>query len=67
MTIFEQRGITFQQEAYNADDAKRKFDISCDICCNQGKHIECDRCIIKNAHQQIMAYFADKEARKAGA
>ena len=60
MTKFEERGITFQEEAFDAEDAKRKFDISCTICCNQGRQITCERCLINNAHKQIMAYFASK-------
>lgn len=60
MTKFEQRGKYFQETAYSMEDAIRKFKISCDICCYQGKHLDCDNCIIDNAHKQIVAYFADK-------
>ena len=60
MTKFEQRGVNFQYEAINAEDANRKFRISCDICCNHGIHLDCDRCCIANANSLVIASFADK-------
>ena len=60
MTKFEQRGVMHQYEAVDAEDAKRKFRISCDICCNHGMHIDCEKCAIANANSLVMAVFADK-------
>lgn len=60
MTKFEQRGIQFQYDASNKEQAQKSFAYSCDCCCTKGMRIECDHCAINCTHQMIMAYFDDK-------
>lgn len=44
MTKFEQRGIQFQYDASNKEQAQKSFAYSCDCCCTKGMRIECDHC-----------------------
>ena len=60
MTKFEQRGIQFQYDASNKEQAQKSFVYSCDCCCTKGMRIECDHCAINCTHQMIIAYFDDK-------
>lgn len=60
MTKFEQRGIQFQYDASNKEQAQKSFAYSCDCCCTKGMRIECDHCAINCTHQMIIAYFDDK-------
>ena len=64
MTRFEQVGVNYQ---YNADTKKQainSFMHSCHCCCMKGMRIDCDRCAIAEAHKNVVACFADLEARK---
>lgn len=58
---FIDRGVENQINSIDEKDAKRAMNVSCTICCNRGLHIECDRCPIKDAHEQIMGLFMDKK------
>lgn len=60
MTKFEQRGVEFQYEAASRREADSKFSYSCNICCNRGLMIECDRCAIRATHDLTVAYFATR-------
>lgn len=57
MTSFEERGVERQYDARNISAANRSFKRSCDICCNAGFHIECDRCAIAVANKAVTEYY----------
>ena len=57
MTKFEQAGVSYQQNAPTKYAANRSFKISCNICCNRGLRIDCDRCAIANANDLVIAAF----------
>lgn len=40
---FLERGVNLQYEAYSKANANKRFKISCDICSQQGKHLDCDK------------------------
>ena len=63
MTKFENIGVERQQNSVNTYEADRNFRISCKLCCHYGLHIDCDRCAISVAHEQVVAIFADKEVK----
>ena len=58
MSHFEQIGVDYQYNAKNAKMAEKSFEKSCSKCCTQGKHIECSRCAISEAHNSIMMIFS---------
>lgn len=55
MSRFEERGVEFQVNAQNSEQAKRSFDYSCNLCCNRGLRISCDRCAIRVTHERIVS------------
>ena len=57
MTMFEQRGIDRQYGARSIREAKRAFEISCEICATQGKYISCANCLIASVHQLVTEIF----------
>lgn len=60
MTKFEQRGILFQQTSRTKEEAQSKFAHSCDVCCNRGLHIDCDRCGIAVCHKLTISILENK-------
>ena len=61
MTKFEQVGINIQYSAISKEDALKKFEYSCNVCCTRGMRIDCDHCAISCVHQQIIATFEDRK------
>ena len=61
MTKFEQKGIYFQQISVTKDEALSNFAHSCDVCCNRGLHIDCDRCGIAVCHKLTMSILGGKQ------
>lgn len=59
LTKFENMGVELQKSSESKDEALRNFRTSCNICCYRGMHIQCDRCYIKAAHQQVLACIDD--------
>lgn len=57
MTRFEEIRVSYQQNATSRRAAKRSFQISCNICCNRGYRIECDRCAIASSHEIALNAF----------
>lgn len=57
--------ITFsiekQQQSDTIQESNRMFNISCNICCNRGLHIDCEKCPIKAAHSMTIAILSEKE------
>ena len=64
MTKFEQIGINIQHSAITKEDAIRKFNHSCNLCCCKGMRINCDQCAISAVHNQLIAIFENKELAK---
>ena len=64
MTKFENIGVERQQKSISLYEADRNFNISCTLCCHYNMRIDCDRCAIAVAHEQVIAIFADKEVNK---
>lgn len=64
MTHFEQVGVNYQYSAENKNQALKSFSHSCYCCCMKGMRIDCDRCAIAEAHKNVVACFADLEAKK---
>ena len=60
MIKFEQVGINLQNECETIKEAESKFARSCEICCNRGLHIECDRCLIAAAHKLTVSALSEE-------
>ena len=63
MTVFEEIGVQRQSECSTRFDAMRQFRNSCNICCNRGMQIDCDRCAIANEHKQVLEAIAIIEVK----
>lgn len=50
MTRFEENGVAIQYATKNIPQATHCFKNSCNLCCNRGFRIDCDRCAISYAH-----------------
>lgn len=61
MTKFEEVGVEIQYSAWSKDKAQRSFEYSCNLCCNRGLHISCDRCAIACAHKSVVETFEQRE------
>ncbi len=57
MTRFEEIGQQLQLESLSKAEAKSRFKKSCDLCCNRGNHIDCDRCAIASCHRMVLETF----------
>lgn len=57
MTGFEDRGVQLQHNSRTRIEAQNRFEHSCDLCCNRGLHITCDRCAIRWAHETVISAF----------
>lgn len=60
MTKFETVGINNLYAAHNLNHLKNNFAYSCNVCCNQGLRLECDRCAISVTQQLLAATMAGK-------
>lgn len=60
MSYFEAVGVDYQYNATSIFDAKNKFKKSCTICCTTGKHLDCDKCHIASAHNNIIIALSTK-------
>lgn len=58
MTRFEENGVDLQELSSSRREAERKFQRSCELCCNWGLFIHCDRCAIDCAHTRMMEVFS---------
>ena len=65
MTKFEQIGVNRQFDAVNTEDANKAFARSCEVCCNRGIKLDCDKCCIAYTHKLICAYFCDRANESA--
>ena len=64
MTKFEQRGVDSQLSSLGINDSRRRFSISCDICCRRNLPLNCDACAIRQCHLTLMSAFADEMRRQ---
>lgn len=64
MTKFENKGCELQHTARDLEEAHRRFDYSCRVCCERGIRLECDRCGIRTTHEIAVAYFASHEEER---
>lgn len=62
MTRFEEIGVEIQYSSTSKRKAQRSFRYSCNVCCNRGMHIDCDRCAIAYAHKTVVESFEALEA-----
>ena len=62
MTRFEEIGVEIQYGATSKRKAQGSFRYSCNVCCNRGMHIDCDRCAIACAHKTVVESFEALEA-----
>lgn len=70
MTHFERIGAEWQESALNAHQAIKSFNRSCEICCERGYRIDCDRCEIKAAHvlkMDVLRFLEEERLAKARA
>lgn len=58
---FIEMGVKYQQNSLTKKEANKMFLRSCNICCNRGLHIDCDRCEISAVHNMIIAILDDRE------
>lgn len=65
MTKFEQIGVNYQYNAESKEYAHKAFKHSCDVCCNKGMHISCDKCSIAWVHSLVIATFEGNEKKGA--
>lgn len=64
MCKFEQIGVNLQNESDSVKEAQGKFSRSCEICCNRGLHIDCNRCAIAIAHKLTIAALVPENNKK---
>ena len=57
MTRFEEIGQQLQIESLSKTEAIARFKKSCELCCNRGNHIDCDRCAIAACHRAVCETF----------
>lgn len=57
LSKFEELGIRKQEQAYKKTFAKKAFEYSCKLCCEQNKRPcgTCNNCPIKEAHIKALA------------
>ena len=58
MTRFEENGVDLQELSRDKREAERRYQRSCELCCNWGLSIRCDRCAIDCAHTRMMEVFS---------
>ena len=64
MTVFEEIGIKKQYECESRRDANKKFRYSCYLCCCNGVRIDCNRCAIQNANNEINEIYDEIESNR---
>lgn len=64
MTGFERKGCEFQLDSQTVPQAVKNFEYSCEVCCNRGIRISCDRCAIAATHVSVVAFILDEEEEK---
>ena len=52
--MFFEHGVYRQQKSLTICEANRNYSYSCELCCNRGYRVDCDRCPIKFAHKQTV-------------
>lgn len=57
MSKFEKDGVDRQREAASVKEARRAFAFSFTLCCSMGRHLDCGKCAIANAHEFVMECF----------
>ncbi len=57
MTKFEMNGIYLQNLSRDKKEANKNFHASCNICCNRGLRIDCERCGVAIANSATIAAF----------
>jgi len=61
---FIQKSKELQNQAATPQEAVKFFDMSCQICCNRGINMDCDKCPIRYHHELVMAAFDDIQEYK---
>lgn len=61
MTKFEQIGVNRQYDSDSKHEATRAFNRSCEVCCNKGMHITCEKCSIAYVHSLVIATFEEQK------
>lgn len=64
MTGFERKGCEFQLDSQTVPQAVKNFEYSCEVCCNRGIRISCDRCAIAVTHENVVAFILDVEEER---
>ena len=62
MSGFEERGIERLVNADSLEAINDSFKKSCDICCNHGIFLNCDRCAINETYQ-VLVYAKSESPR----
>ena len=58
---FIELAIQYQNAALTKEEAVKNFERSCNICCNRGLHLDCDRCQVSVVHNMTIAVLDDLE------
>ena len=58
---FIELSIRYQNAASTKEEAVKNFERSCNICCNRGLHLDCDRCQVSVVHNMTIAVLDDLE------
>lgn len=56
---FIELAIRYQNAASTKEEAVKNFERSCNICCNRGLHLDCDRCQVSVVHNMTIAVLDD--------
>lgn len=64
MTGFERKGCEIQMDSQTVSQAVKNFAYSCEVCCNRGIRISCDRCAIAFTHENVVAAILDAEEER---
>lgn len=61
MTKFESIGVNIQHSAYRKDWAVKQMNNSCYYCVLRNMNIKCERCMIAEAHKQVMEELTQRD------
>lgn len=67
MTRFEEIGAQLQGDCTSIDQAVKTMNYSCSLCATKGVKVQCSKCAIAVAHEQVCTILLDVEEAKYNA
>lgn len=54
---FVEMAIELQHSSSTVEEAKKRFDTSCNICCKKNIKTPCEKCTVENTHRLMIECF----------